>query len=282
MKNKNIQNLLQEIVEEEIPAESVDLWTKIKKGMEMNAKPKSNNQSSMSLIYRAAVFLLVGVIVFFLTPQGQSLAQEYLLQYFKRAESNSRPIPSEVFVTATAIAEQKATAVAMVTDHPEIPTPTATMTSTPWPGTRDAETYTVSEIEEWLGFDVLEPGWLPDFVSISLGGASADLEQGIAYQTFGYSTMVKIMQYPIELGIEGPEIGASSHVAIVDVNGYTAEYVLGGWESVGGKWVWKSIPYIQRLRWEQDGMFFEITVFSSYMISDMTMEDMIAVAESLH
>lgn len=284
MSKRNIHKLLQETVEEEIPAGSVDLWPQISQQIEIKPASAPKRRRAIRLVYRVAIVLLVGAAVFLMTPQGRTFAQEYLLQFFKRADANSYPIPSEAFVTVTAQAMVRATETQFATEYPEIPTSTPTITPTPEPGTYMAATQTVPEIEEQLGFDVLEPGWLPDLVGYS-SGASADLERGIAYQFYGIairSNGLTISQYSADLDMDQPEIGASTHVSIVDINGYTGEYVRGTWmsSSTGNEWVYRPDPYLQRLRWEQDGMIFELMFFGpmNYMMKD----DMIAVAESMH
>lgn len=283
MSKRNIQTILQETVEEEIPAESVDLWPQI--SQRLDAKPASapQHRPAIRLVYRVAIVLLVGAAAFLMTPQGRTFAQEYLLQYFRRADANSYPVPSEVFVTVTARAVVRATETQFATEHPEIPTITPTITPTPAPGSYMAATQTVPEIEEQLGFDVLEPGWLPDLVGYT-SGASADLERGIAYQFYAIaitSNGLTISQHSADLDVDQPEIGASTNVSVVDINGHTGEYVRGTWMSNNrGEWVYRPDPYLQRLRWEQDGMIFQLSFFGpmNYMMKD----DLIAVAESMH
>jgi hypothetical protein len=229
---------------------------------------------------RVAIVLIIGAIAFLFTPQGRSFAQEYIPQFFKRAESNLRPHGFDVVATITVRAEIHATEAKFATDHPEIPTATPTITPTPEPGSYMAATQTVQEIEETLGFDVLEPGWLPELVYYS-SGASADFEMGIAYQFYGSgSNGLTIKQYPADLALDLPVIGATQNVDIVNINGNTGEYIKGVWEGTDKGWVWSPNPYLQRLRWEQDGMIFEFMFFGH--ISRMSKIDLIAIAESMH
>lgn len=280
MSKRTIHNILQEIVEEEIPANSVDLWPQISQRLEAKPAPAPKRQRGVRLVYRMALVILAGAAAFLMTPQGRTLAQEYLPQFFERAESNTRPIPSEVFVTVTARAEIRATETQFATEHPEIPTPTPTITPTPGPGSFQGTIEEEAEIEEQLGYDVLVPGWLPLLLT-DFAGFSFDLEQGIAYQNYGSpGDGMRIQQYPADLDIDQPEIAPSQYISVVDINGNRGEYVTGSWVSKGNKWVWTSNPYDQRLRWEQDGMIFQLQIWAPPGYYDKN--DMIEIAESMH
>jgi len=219
------------------------------------------------------------------TPQESSTATPvYVPLYFTRAESDTRPFTSEEVAARTAYAGMHATRTQFVTEHPNAPTYPPEITPTFSPGDFWAATQTVPEIEAQLGFDVLEPGWLPDQLS-DFYGASADLEKGIAYQRYDRYALL-IIQYPASMDIEPPEIGASARVRIVDINGHTGEYVNGYWEGTENGWVYRTYA-LPTLRWEQDGMIFQIILYNSINVwtesGPMTILDaMIAIAKSMH
>jgi hypothetical protein len=64
----------------------------------------------------------------------------------------------------------------------------------------------------------------------------------------------------------------------VQIGGVTGQYVQGGWHSDCCGWIWGAEPFLKRLRWQKDGMAFEITAMN---MNDLTKEDMIAIAESI-
>jgi hypothetical protein len=138
-------------------------------------------------------------------------------------------------------------------------------------------TLDIKEAESLAGFDVLEPTWLPpvlffqgaafepkewgspkDTVKLSYYFYSDKLGPGLA------SNGVVITQQPTD-SIEDCQmgldclVGAGADVETVQIGDMTGEYVVGIWEAGNaGNWIWRQDPYLQRLRWQENDMAFEI------------------------
>jgi hypothetical protein len=66
----------------------------------------------------------------------------------------------------------------------------------------------------------------------------------------------------------------------VQIGNVTGQYAAGDWENYNpdtGSWTWNPNPYLKRLRWQTNGMAFEL----SYWGMELTQADMITIAESL-
>jgi hypothetical protein len=173
---------------------------------------------------------------------------------------------------------------------------------TPAPDAFDLHTVyplAVAEVEKKAGFHLAQPSKLPAF--LSLLGASFDPEQKIASifylysQDMGPSTNGLLLQEEIipssgayDLGrlivgdktqidkyAPGMIVGAIENVQIGE---FTGQYVEGTWHGTDCcGWTWESDPYLKRLRWQTDGMAFEL----SYMGMDISKEDMVTIALSM-
>jgi hypothetical protein len=92
-----------------------------------------------------------------------------------------------------------------------------------------------------------------------------------------------LTQQPVE-SIEDCDIcdfvGADANVEQVKIGAATGEYVVGVWKADGaGNWVWEYEPYLQTLRWQANGMAFELLYMG--IPEAVTKADMIAMAESM-
>jgi hypothetical protein len=66
----------------------------------------------------------------------------------------------------------------------------------------------------------------------------------------------------------------------VQIGAATGEYVVGVWKADGaGNWVWEYEPYLQTLRWQANGMAFELLYMG--IPEAVTKADLIAMAQSL-
>jgi hypothetical protein len=66
----------------------------------------------------------------------------------------------------------------------------------------------------------------------------------------------------------------------VQIGNITAEYAAGDWENYNrdkGSWTWNPDPYLKRLRWQVNGMAFEL----SYFGIELTQADLMTIAESI-
>ena len=75
-------------------------------------------------------------------------------------------------------------------------------------------------------------------------------------------------------------VGADTNVEQVQIGAATGEYVVGVWKADGaGNWVWEYEPYLQTLRWQANGMAFELLYMG--IPEAVTKADLTAIAQSL-
>jgi hypothetical protein len=154
----------------------------------------------------------------------------------------------------------------------------------------------IAEAEALAGFDVLKPTWVPE--ALSFKGAAFESKEWQRKQntvrTFYFfssdeygpgleSNGVILTQQPIE-SVEDCEIcdliGPTAEVQTVQIGGSTGEYVLGVWKADdSGNWIWEDEPYLQRLRWQANGVAFELLYMGPP--EAVTKADLVAIAESL-
>jgi hypothetical protein len=202
------------------------------------------------------LFVLMGIAAVLLTPQGRSLAQE-ILQFFNRADSDTLPVQSW-----------------QLAPLPE--------TSAPDPADISNANLAVDEVENQIGYDVLEPTWLPEVLSFV--GANLDPEQNMSFLFYRYTDTngLVLKQVPVEINNDCAlcgTVGASALVETVQVGQASAEYVEGVWKMTGAGPVWESDLWLKTLRWQADGMAFELLYMGPP--ESVSRADLIAIAESL-
>jgi len=259
MNRKSLKDLLQKTAEEEIPSAEVALWPVVDERLGRRGLTE-NRPSTRPPLARVAIFItlliLVGMAAALATPQGRSLAQE-ILQFFTRADSDTLPVQSW-----------------QMTPLPEI----AALD----PGDINNANLTVSEVETQLGMDVLEPDWLPE--ELSFVGANLETEHQMALLFYRYAETngLVLREEPVQISDECElcgSVGASAAVETVQIGGVNGEYVEGVWKLTEDGPVWVSDPYLKKLRWQANGMAFELLYMGPP--DSMTKADLIAVAESL-
>ncbi len=177
---------------------------------------------------------------------------------------------------------------------------TATPTPDPYDILKKFYPLTVAEAEQKAGFKLAQPSKLP--AGLLLVGASFDPEQKVVLifywrsqdaepTTNGLGLVEEIIpstgacnlcdlliigdKTEVEKFSPGTIVGAFEPVQIGDITG---QYVEGAWQGTDCcGWEWDPDPYLKRLRWQTNGMAFEL----SYMGMDITKEDMITIAESV-
>jgi hypothetical protein len=203
---------------------------------------------------------MVAIAMLVFTPQGRAWAQE-LIHFFTRAESDTLPVQSWQLTPIPA-------------------------TESPDPGFIFNQA--VMNVGKQAGFDLLEPTWMPDILTFE--GASYDPDHNIARTFYRYkgggaditTNGLVVRQEPFQTA-DNCElcglVGATAAIETVQIGSITGEYVVGVWKLTDSGPVWESDPYMQTLRWQVDGMAFEL----SYMGNppDVTKADLIAIAESM-
>ncbi len=158
---------------------------------------------------------------------------------------------------------------------------------------------TVLEAEKQAGFKVKSPSSLPSF--LSLIGASFDEEQHLVQifyprtqdnwpsmdglllaeqiipstKIYRLSKMIVGEKTEIEKYPPGVIVGAIENVRIWGAQGQYAQGVWHGTDCCG--WVWEADTYLKRLRWQEDGIAYELI----YTGMDVTKEDLIEIATGL-
>ena len=175
-------------------------------------------------------------------------------------------------------------------------------------------TLTVAEAGQLAGFKVWEPATLPE--ALFFLGASYDPENQVIQLFFpdtaawseGYQNGLTLSEQRIpsegDCGLCGfvvgdlsaadaayprKVVGASATIETVQIGDITGEYVEGVWSTgkyVDGVWStdddydgiqWVDLPDLKLLRWQADGMAFELM----FLGSSITKADMITIAESM-
>jgi hypothetical protein len=192
------------------------------------------------------------------TPQGHAWAQD-IMQFFTRVESDALPVQSWQLTP--------------------LPTPGV---PTPDPASILDVHQTVGEVEQLVGYQVLQPSWLPDV--LSLVGASYQPDHHLVrifYRDVETNGLV-LKQEPFQGTGDCDlcdKIGASAPVETVQIGGASGEYVEGVWKLTDKGPVWESDPYQKTLRWQANHTAFELAYMGTP--DSVTKADLIAIAQSI-
>lgn len=264
MDNKEIQSIIQDAVEDEIPASQIDLWQTVKASLvekQYQQGVKMNTIKSRRVPRLAFTMLTIAILLAltFLTPQGRAFAQN-IFQFFVRADQDRYPLQTW-----------------------QMTPPAQTSTESPFK-------YSVQEAETLAGYDVLSPVEIP-FGRVFVG-ASYDDKYHIVAQAFGQNANYiefSLWQQPLEYYqpcgdisqrcdnmLGGNLAGASADIQTVQIGDLTGEYVEGVWNLTDNGPVWEPTPYLKMLRWKSDTMIFELVGGI-----DQTRDDLVKLAEGI-
>lgn len=267
MNEKRVQQLLQGLAEQQAPKETINLWPAVKAYLaKASARPGAVPQPKRAPRLRLALTITLAVAIvsalFFITPLGKGLGQgsaEDNLRFFTRSKNDQLPLqPFQLTRYPTAISP------------------------TPDPASSQVATMSIEEAQQAAGFKVYAPAWLPD--TLTFYGASYDKESKIVrvFYRYGLGNGLVLRQEPDHFtdacdlcGL----VGASAPAKEVEINGAYGEYVVGVWNLTENGPRWKSDPYLRTMRWEANGMAFELLYMGPF--SSLTMGDMLEIAESL-
>jgi len=266
--NKNIQSILREELEKEIPSSQIELWPAMKASLAAGKRPLIHQGENMNTmkprrISWAAISTLIVVALLalaFITPQGRSFAQS-VLQFFTRAKQDRYPLQTW-----------------------QMTPPVQSTSESPFK-------FSVQEAESLAGYDVLSPVDIP--FGMSFLGASYDTQYHIVAQAFGSDAgyiELSLWQQPLEYYQPCGDIsnycdnmlgwnlvGASANLEIVQIGDLTGEYVEGTWSLTENGPVWDPTPYVKTLRWQTDQMIFELVGGIDLLDRD----DLVALASSI-
>ncbi len=259
MKEQNLHQELTDLAEDLVPAETINLWPIIEKQL---PSPKRFMRHTLQKRWAwiALAIMLVGLF-FTVIPQGQVLAQE-ILHFFVRKESDILPL-QEWQLTPR-------------------PTPAQDITSTPDPSSILEEKFSVAQIEEQSGFDLREPAWLPE--SLLFVGATFDSTNSVArifYQQIDSNGLILKEEIYTDSGSCNlcNSVGENASVETVQIGNVNGEYVQGVWNLTDNGPVWENNPFLQRLRWQIDGVAYELLFMGNPDF--LTKEDLVKIANSL-
>lgn len=259
---KEIQSILMDVLEEQIPSSEVNLWPAVKAAL-VAGKHRPNQQGVKVNItkprrtarFAIAIPLILALLVVLLaTPQGRSFAQS-LLEFFIRAESTAIPIDE--------------TQIELVEPDPAAPTalPPAPLIS-------------VAEAEAQVGFNVAELPFVPegfDFLGARLYGNNVSMD----YMTKGYGHLIIMQSHEGFYESDWDRVPADD-VLPVKIGELDGELVQGTFVRYPGETTarWNPDAAFTRLRWVDDGLWIEIALHGdAHQYLDM--EGLIRLAESL-
>lgn len=272
MIEKQVQSILRALAEQQAPTAKIDLWPVIEsrfiqEGGQMGEPTKrreleiTTRQTHFPRLRLAATITLVTLLVcgmFFITPQGQAVAQN-ILHFFTRSESNQLPIQPGQLTTAPYAANPSSDPSSIIYADKNI-----------------------EEVRQQAGFAVYVPSWIPD--NLAFSGASFDKESKVVrifYRLLDTNGLV-FRQETIPLSDTCDlcsKVGADAAIQKVSIDGAYGEYVEGVWKLTDKGQIWESDPFLKTMRWQAGGMAFELLYMGPP--ETLSMEQMILVAESI-
>lgn len=265
-----LQSILTHIAEDRIPPEEINL-TAVVRSRIAGDRYSPPTRLSRSRIKRRGIrniqYAMVGslltvvlLVILLITPQGRVWAQE-LLHFFTHAESDALPV------------------------QPWQLTPQSTLASdiaSPDPANILEAKLSVNEVEEQIGFDVKEPTWLPD--RLSLVGATFDPLRSLVrifYRLEESNGLVLKEEFysSYDTCALCTEVGASASVETVQIGSATGEYVQGVWKLTEKGPIWENDPYLQTLRWQADGVAYELQYMGP--ADTLSRDDLVKIASNL-
>jgi hypothetical protein len=265
MDNKKIQSILQDALEEKIPSSQVNLWPAVKADLvagkhQQNQQGDKMNSINSRRIPRFALALslfLALLVVFFATPQGRAFAKS-VLELFTRAESTTFPLEDSQIVLV----------------EPDQTSPTAQP---------PAPLISVAEAEAQIGFKIAEIPYVPegfDYLGARLYGNNVSIE----YQAHGGGGHLIIMQSQEGFYQSDWDKVPADAVLPVKIGELDGEFAQGTFVVYLGETTatWNPNASIMRLRWMNNGVWFEMTKFGDVKaIEYLDLAGLIELAESL-
>lgn len=268
--NKNeLRSQLKELIEQKAPAAQIDLWPALQVRLPMNQpepmRGTNVNTHSPSPIKRwkpAYLLLIVFSIsaLVFAFPQGRVWAQEFM-QFFTRTRTDTLPVQSFQLTPRATLAP---------------------VTAVPDPASILEAKLSVNKVEEQSGLAVKEPTWVPKH--LTLVGATYDPPRSLIRifyrleESNGLVLKEEFYASPDTCALCN-EVGASANVETVQIGNVTGEYVQGVWKLTENGPIWENDPYLQTLRWQADGIAYELQYMGPPEM--LTKDDLVKIASSL-
>ena len=247
------QATLREAVEKEIPPKEIDLWPNVRQAVS-GTKPgativhsKNDNQNKRYQLALAAALVLLLLVLAGLTPAGRTFAQS-LFGFFTPAEADTIPV---------AVADDAARVTSSAESELTVDVPTTAATAAP-----PSPYLTLAEAEAALGFPVVALAETPaglSFLGVRLYGHSASVEYG----TTTPGGQLILSQSQAGFAESSWDSVPADDIQQLQLGNVPAEAVQGTFVVYSGQTeaTWNPDAPILRLRWEQNGIYYELTKF---------------------
>jgi len=266
-----LQSILTHLAEDKIPSKEIDLWPVVRSRMAanqstsrkrlLNPAKELRNTRRIQFALVVSLFAIGSIVILLATPQGRVWAQD-ILQFFTRAQSDTLPVQPW-----------------QLTPQPTL----AAGTNSPDPANILEAKLSVKEVEDQSGFEVKEPSWLPEH--LSLVGATYVSQRSLVrifYRLEESNGLVLKEEFYASLDTCAlcNQVGASASIETVQVGDGIGEYVQGVWKLTENGPIWENDPYLQTLRWQTAGVAYELQYMGPPEV--LTKEDLVSIAKSLH
>jgi hypothetical protein len=278
--NKNIQSILRDALEKEVPSSQINLMPAIKSSLvagNIIRQGETINTIKPRRIPRAAFVTLIIIILLALaliTPPGRAFAHS-ILQFFVRSQSDAIPMPTAKPMT-------------WVDVTPGVPA--ATMTPLPLVavfarecGDFGSQTCSVEQIRSKVDFTVKEPANLPEgLYFVGATGGPDSIQISYQYKDLSGSLYITEERWKGNPSPQTDLVGASAKVEQVQIGGLTGEYFTGIFVAAdeGNVAHWDPNFFgVETLRWVEDGISY--TMEYSYPPAPLGKEGLAALAQSM-
>jgi len=244
-----LQSILTHIAEDGIPPEEINLTAVVRSRIAGDRIPspphlsrsriKRRGTRNIQYVMAGSLFTVVLLVSLLITPQGRVWAQD-LLQFFTRTQTDALPVQPW-----------------QLTPQPTL----APGTAAPDPANILEAKLSVTEVEEQSGFDVKGPTWLPEH--LTLVGATYDPPRSLVrifYRLEESNGLVLKEEFysSFDTCALCNEVGASASIETIQIGNATGEYVQGVWKLTENGPVWENDPYLQTIRWQAEGVAYEL------------------------
>lgn len=262
MDKKELKSILQNALEDQMPAAQVNLLPAVQarlvaRKQSLVQQGENMNKTRTRKLAFSAIAIVALLAVALITPQGRTFAQS-VLHLFTRAESDSFSLPTEQIVP-TEIIQADSTAV-----------PPGSLLS-------------VSDAEQIVGFDVLELPTEPkgfNYLGARLYGNTISIE----YEAQGGGGNLIITQSPDGYNQSNWAEVPAAAIIPVKIGNLDGEYAQGMFVVYGGDTsaTWNADAPVFRLRWVSNSVWFEMSKFGDVVpIEYLDQAGLITLAESM-
>ncbi len=269
MKRDQVNDYLTQYLQEDIPADSIQLWPRLKRSLIAKTKLstqhsdlKVNNHKRTQLpLSRAASVIVVAILAgvfLFVTPQGRAFAQDFL-KFFTRLDQDEKTAPQ----VHASLEPQSGDQVAVELEE----TPVLEQGC----GSIISPICDLATVQSGAPFKVYGLSILPK--EMQLVGA-VNLSNGVAIKYTGENGVLLLIQTLVDETLDSTwVIGRSATIQSTHVHHHLAEFVQGSWsqsgldEEPGGQLAWDESQSIRTLRWQIEGVEYSLINFPAQGVS---------------